>query len=136
MKEYTQTLVINGNNFNDLDGFYDEVARVFTDGSCPFGRNLDALNDLLIGGNGVYKVGEPVLIKWKNANKSRMDLGYNETAKYYNARLKKCHPNNRDNFTKHLKDAECFTGDTLFDVICKMFDQDKDFEHNCNLMLL
>lgn len=136
MKKYSHTLTIDGNNFNDLEGFYDEIARVFTDGSFPIGHNLDALNDLLIGGNGVYKVGEPVLIRWENANKSRIDLGYNATANYYDSRMKKCHPSNKDIFQKNLDDAKSYTGDTLFDIICKMLDQNKDQEHNCNLVLL
>jgi RNAse (barnase) inhibitor barstar len=71
-----QTIIINGNNFTDLHSFYDEIDRVLTNGlDWVTGHNLDAFNDLLRGGFGVYEYGEPVRIVWTNFSKSRQDLG-------------------------------------------------------------
>ena len=38
------------------------------------GHNLDAFNDILRGGFGVFDEG-PILLKWKNYEKSKEDLG-------------------------------------------------------------
>lgn len=68
-------LVIDGDRFSDLEGFYEEIDRVITaDLDWQTGHNLDAFNDLLGGGFGVYEPDEPVILIWKNSDKSRMDL--------------------------------------------------------------
>lgn len=69
-------VVIDGNNFSDLEGFYNEIDNVLTkDLDWQTGHNLNALNDLLRGGFGVYEYEEPVKIIWINFPKSRQDLG-------------------------------------------------------------
>lgn len=71
-----QTIVINGSNFSDLEGFYDEADNVFTkDLSWKTGHNLDAFNDLLRGGFGVYEYEEPVKLTWTNFSNSKATLG-------------------------------------------------------------
>lgn len=51
---------IDGNNFSTLKGFYDEVERKLTKNlDWNIGRNLDAFNDVLRGGFGVYEYEEP-----------------------------------------------------------------------------
>ena len=68
-------LILDGNKFNDMNGFYDEVERIFTKGlDWKIGRNLDAFNDILRGSFGVHEE-EPIHIIWKNFSKSRKDLG-------------------------------------------------------------
>ncbi len=70
-----KTLMIDGNRFSDLAGFYDEVDRVLTaDLGWDTGHNLDALNDLLGGGFGVHDADEPVTLIWKNSAKSKAEL--------------------------------------------------------------
>ena len=74
MKEF----IIDGNNFNDLEGFYCEIDKLLTKNlNFKTGHNFAAFNDLLRGGFGVFDEG-PILIKWKNYEKSKADLG-NET---------------------------------------------------------
>jgi RNAse (barnase) inhibitor barstar len=71
-----QTIIINGDKFSDLESFYDEIDQVLTkDLDWQTGHNLDAFNDLLRGGFGVYEHGEPVKIVWTNFAKSREKLG-------------------------------------------------------------
>jgi len=71
-----QIIIINGENFSDLEGFYDEIDRVLTkDLDWKTGHNLDAFNDLLRGGFGVYEYEEPVKIIWTNYSESIKRLG-------------------------------------------------------------
>ena len=60
-----QTITINGDNFSDLESFYDEIDRVLTkDLDWETVHNLDAFNDLLRGGFGVYEYEEPIKLTW------------------------------------------------------------------------
>jgi RNAse (barnase) inhibitor barstar len=71
-----QTIIINGINFTDLETFYDEIDRVLTKNlDCQTGHNLDAFNDLLRGGFGVYEYEEPVKLVWTNFSLSKKKLG-------------------------------------------------------------
>lgn len=71
-----QTIIINGDNFSNLETFYDEIDRVLTKNlDWATGHNLDAFNDLLRGGFGVYEYEEPARIVWTGFSKSRQDLG-------------------------------------------------------------
>lgn len=78
MNEIRRTIRIDGNNFDDMLTFYDEIERVMTkDLTFSIGRNLDALNDVLRGGFGVHE-DEPILIQWINYQKSMSNLGENQ----------------------------------------------------------
>lgn len=71
-----QTIIINGDNFSDLESFYDEIDRVLTkDLDWQTGHNLNAFNDLLCGGFGVYEYEEPVKIVWTKFSESKRRLG-------------------------------------------------------------
>lgn len=75
-----QTIIINGNNFSDLETFYVEIDRVLTkDLDWQTGHNLDAFNDLLRGGFGVYEYEESVKIIWINFSISKSKLGSKQT---------------------------------------------------------
>jgi RNAse (barnase) inhibitor barstar len=69
-----KTYIINGDNFSNLDGFYDEVQKVLTDNFTGFGRNFDAFVDILRGGFGRFDYGEPIELIWMNFDKSKKDL--------------------------------------------------------------
>jgi len=69
-------IIIDGNNFNDLNGFYCEIDKLLTkDLNWKTGHNFAAFNDLLRGGFGVHDDGEELIIKWINYDKSKNDLG-------------------------------------------------------------
>jgi len=71
-----QIIVIDGNNFSDKEGFFNEADKVLTKGEHrKTGHNLDGFNDLLRGGFGVHAYEEPVSLKWINFAKSQKDLG-------------------------------------------------------------
>jgi RNAse (barnase) inhibitor barstar len=70
-----QEFIIDGEHFTTMDGFYDEVERVFTLGlDWSIGRNLDAFNDVLRGGFGRHEYGDPIIIRWLHFTKSVNDL--------------------------------------------------------------
>ncbi len=76
-----QTIIINGDNFADLESFYDEIDDALTkDLDWETGHNLNAFNDLLRGGFGVYDYEEPVKIVWTKFSKSKKKLGEELTA--------------------------------------------------------
>jgi len=68
--------IINGKNFSNMKGFYDEIENVFTFNlGWKIGRNLNAFNDVLRGGFGRQEYGEPILIKWLDFKRSEHNLG-------------------------------------------------------------
>lgn len=72
MKEF----ILDGNKFDDLEGFYNEINKLLTKNiEFKAAHNLDAFNDLLRGGFGVHEYAEPIIIKWINYKKSKIDLG-------------------------------------------------------------
>lgn len=71
-----QTIEINGSSFSDLEGFYNEIDRVLTRNlEFKTGHNLNAFNDLLRGGFGVFEYDESIKLVWKDFSKSRESLG-------------------------------------------------------------
>ena len=67
--------VIEGNNFRDIEGFYDEFEKVFLKDfpkKFKFGRNLDAFDDILYQDKEEKKC--KLVIIWKNFNKSEREL--------------------------------------------------------------
>ena len=70
-----RVIIINGDNFSDLEGFYTEIDSVLTnDLDWKTGHNLNAFNDLLCGGFGVHEYDESIKIVWENSDKSKRDL--------------------------------------------------------------
>ena len=104
------TIILNGNNFSSLKTFYDEIERKFTkDLGWEIGRNLDAFNDVLRGGFGLYEYEEQITIIWENSSKSKSDLGYEETIRYMESKLKTCHPTNIASVESNLTDLRLGT---------------------------
>jgi len=122
-----QTIIINGDNFSDLESFYNEIDHVLTkDLNWQTGHNLDALNDLLRGGFGVYELGEPIILFWKNISKSKSDLGFNATKKYYENKISLGNGMNIQLFKDKLNDLIKGKGQTLFGIIIEII---SDHEH-------
>lgn len=106
---------INGLSFDSLDGFYDVFGRAVL-GSTEYGGNLDAFNDVLRGGFGSPDGG--FVLRWTNADISRERLGYDETARFLERKLRTCHPTNVEHVRNDLMRARNGEGETLFDIIC------------------
>src|SRR4051812_9566806 len=84
----TTTLILEGDRIHDIPSFYDEINRVFMAGEAwKLGESLDALNDLLHGGYGAARGAGPVLLVWRDMEKSRAALGVAATQAYYREKL-------------------------------------------------
>ena len=127
-------ILIDGNKFSDLEGFYTEMDKLLTkDLDWKTGHNMNAFNDLLSGGFGVHEYGEPLHIEWINFAKSRQDLGYHATKNYYQELLKKCHPSSRENVESRLQEVEECKGKTILDMIVDIILDTDDSGHWCEL---
>jgi len=116
-----KTVLLDGNEFSTLSSFYSAVENALTkDLGWDMGRNLDAFHDVLRGGFGVYEYEEPVRLVWLNSNKSRKDLGWEETMKYLSAMLTTCHPANVEFVKRDLALAKRHEGKTLFAVLVEI----------------
>jgi RNAse (barnase) inhibitor barstar len=117
-KIVNKTIVINGSKISSLDTFYDEVESKLTkDLDWKIGKNLDAFNDVLRGGFGVYEYEEPIKLIWTRSNESKRKLGWDETVKYISAKLKTCHPTNIQFVKDDLDLAQQHKEQTLFELI-------------------
>jgi RNAse (barnase) inhibitor barstar len=110
-------LTIDGAQFSDLDGFYEEVSRHLIPDRF-WGRNLDAFNDILRGGFGTPQGG--FQLRWKNSDQSRERLGWEETIRFIERKLTTCHPTNRPSVQADLELARRHEGGTLFDLIVEI----------------
>jgi RNAse (barnase) inhibitor barstar len=70
-------LEINGKDFTDLEGFFDAIGRQLVDKN-EWGKNWDALNDILCGGFIKTGYGEPFKLTWINSDVSRQVLEDND----------------------------------------------------------
>lgn len=124
-----KNIVINGENFSDLAGCYQEMNSLFIHGTgWKMGHSLDALNDILYGGFGVFEPGEPVVVIWQNFSKSKDDLGVAETRRYYEMKINQGYPYNIQLFKNKLKELDQGIGKTHCDIIIEIFANHKNIE--------
>lgn len=112
-----KVIEIDGDQFDSLDGFFDEVERRIIPGAY-WGRNLDAFNDILRGGFGTPDEG--FSLRWKNSERSRVTLGYSETIQYLEQKILRCHPESVPYVQEELESARRGQGPTLFDIIIEI----------------
>jgi hypothetical protein len=109
------TFEIDGQNFDDFEGFIREFNRVFeseTGGSWQ--GNLDAFNDYLSWPK------TPYIIKWRRSWKSRRDLGYDAIIVWYlRAILEHVRPS-ESSWWDQLDAARKQEGPTLFDWLIEI----------------
>jgi RNAse (barnase) inhibitor barstar len=113
----SKTYVIDGNDFTTLEEFSAVFSKTLLEDYRWYG-NLDAFNDILRGDFGTPDEGFTLI--WKNASKSRQDLGYAETARWYKKHLKTCHPSNIPRMREGLKLAKKSSGKTVFDWLVEI----------------
>jgi RNAse (barnase) inhibitor barstar len=108
---------IDGKRFSTLEEFYDEISRVLIPGA-PWGHNLDAFNDILRGGFGTPQGG--FMLRWANSKESKQRLGYPETVRQLELRLKRCHASNQEYVAADLDAARKGTGSTVFEWLVQI----------------
>lgn len=116
---------IDANNFSTLEGFYDEFGAKVLD-NAGWGKNLDAFDDVLYGGFNTPEDG--FILVWNGSEKSKLDLGYSETARQLALRLKKCHPTNRESVREKLEAAKRNEGATVFEWVVEIIKDHNDIE--------
>ncbi len=114
------TFEIDGRDFATLEEFYDRVSEVLIPGA-SWGRNLDALSDILSGGFGTP--GGGFVLRWKQSELSRERLGHAETVRQLELRLSRCHPSNRSSITAELEAARQGVGPTVFDWLVSIIEE-------------
>ena len=126
-------ITIEGKNFTNLEGFYDEIERVLTKGyDWDFGRDLKAVKTILKGGMGIHDYGDPIEITWKDADKSKNALGPKETVKYLKKQLKSCHFSERKTVLADFEKAKKGIGKTVFDYVNEMIESVENVELKIN----
>lgn len=111
---------LDGRNFSDMDGFYNEVEAKLTKGlDWKIGRSLNAFNDVLRCGFGVHDYEESLKLRWINSEKSKVDFGFEATVGMYQNILQTCHPRNKEpeKISNLLAKAERKEGEDLFAVL-------------------
>ena len=106
---------INGNTFHDLEGFFDEIQRSLV--TAPWGRNLNAFNDVLRGGFGTPEEG--FVLRWLNSSRSRAALAFPEAIQSLDAN-QRCQPANHGLERADLAMAHGGQGETLFESIVRI----------------
>lgn len=128
-----KTIIIDGNKFNDLESFYTHIDVILTkDLKWDPGHNLDAFNDLLRGGFGIYEYKEAVNLIWLNSEKSKVDLGYNATIKWLEERVIFHNESSDGHFAKKLKNAKINKGQTLYDIMIEIINEHDHISFNLN----
>lgn len=112
-----KTYIIDGNDFSTLEEFYETISRILIP-NADWGHNLDAFNDILRGGFGTPDEG--FVIRWVNSSFSRTRLGYEETIRQLEMRLKRCHPTNRQTVAEELSASKRRVGPTVFDWLVEI----------------
>ena len=118
-------IILDGSTFHDLDGFYEAIYGLMTlNQDWSPAHNLDALNDMLYGGFGT----EPVAFIWKDAAKSKADLGLPATIEFYQKKIEQGRPFNVVWAQQQLDDLNIGNGQTLFDIIVSILQDHKHIQ--------
>jgi len=127
---------IDGAKFSTLEEFFEEICNVVITGA-EWGHNLDAFNDILRGGFGTPEEG--FMIKWLNSQISKERLGYPETVRQLEKRLKGCHASNRKYVSRDLEEAKKDQGSTVFEWLVEIIQihcaGGEEYEDNVQLLL-
>ena len=84
------TFIIDGDKINSLEGFYDQIEKYLIRGECPWGRNLDSLEEI-VHSNFNYTDVEALSVKeiiWTQAAVAEEKLGTEATIEWLSDKLK------------------------------------------------
>lgn len=109
--------VINGRHFSDLAGFYNEISQIFMKDEGWKVGTLDGFDDVLYGFQGK--------IIWKNAQKSKKDLGMEATIEFYETKIRQGKPFNVVLMQQKLDELIEGNGQTLFEILVEIIESHK-----------
>ncbi|UKB82221.1 ribonuclease inhibitor [Chryseobacterium sp. MEBOG06] len=113
-------IVIHGGHFSSLAGFYEEISNVLMKDTDWKVGTLDGFDDILYGGFGVFENNEEIEIIWKESQKSKENLGFNETREFYENKLRQGKPFNIELIQQKLDNLMEGKGQTLFDILIEI----------------
>ena len=113
-KNNKKSAIINGSNFSDLSGFYNEVSNVFMKDEDWKVGTLDGFDDILYGFEGE--------IIWRESEKSKQDLGFEATKIFYENKIKQGKPFNVELIQQKLDDLIDGNGQTLFEILIEILE--------------
>ncbi|MFT3696484.1 MAG: hypothetical protein QM831_25310 [Kofleriaceae bacterium] len=120
-----ELLTIDGRSFSTVDGLFDTLNRVVLPRWQPEKpADLRELERLLGSGHGRHP--GDVILRWRNSELSRAQLGYAEMVRYLEARLAVCPPHHVDHIHEELALARRGDGLTMFEEIVAMFERQGD----------
>ena len=117
-KNNKKSAIINGSNFSDLSGFYNEVSNVFMKDEDWKVGTLDGFDDILYGFEGE--------IIWRESEKSKQDLGFEATKIFYENKIKQGKPFNVELIQQKLDDLIDGNGQTLFEILVEIIESHKN----------
>ncbi|HEX7662968.1 MAG TPA: barstar family protein [Polyangiaceae bacterium] len=109
---------IDGDAFDDMYGFYEELGRKWLFDE-PWGRNFNALNDVLRGGFGEPDV--PVRFRWKNSARSREMLGLARTIERIESTLDVQDEEKADRLRAWIERARRGEEESAFEIVVRIF---------------
>lgn len=113
-----QMTVINGSHFSNLEGFYEEISRLFLKDEEWKVGTLDGFDDILYG----FKGG----IIWKNSQKSKENLGVNLTKEFYENKIRQGKPFDTKLIQQKLDELVDGNGQTLFEILVEIIGSHKN----------
>lgn len=119
----SRTFILDGNDFDTLEVFYDVFEVVALQG-VAWGRNLDAFDDALSGGVGLFASGDTII--WENSQRSRECLGYKETIRQLERQLAESDPSQHDSIMLAIELAKNEKGETVFNWLQEIITEHSD----------
>jgi len=113
----TTEYILDGTRITSLEAFYEQISDTLIPGA-DWGRNLDSFDEVLRGYFGTPRTG--FTLRWTHSEVSRAHLGYTETTRQLEIRLKHCHPTYRDIVQRELDAAGQGIGPTVFDRLVEI----------------
>lgn len=112
--------VINGSHFSNLEGFYEEISQLFMKDEDWKVGTLDGFDDILYGFQGA--------ITWKDSQKSKEDLGFEATIKFYENKILQGKPFNIQLLQQKLDELTIGNGQTLFEILIEIIKSHKNIQ--------
>ncbi len=112
--------VINGGHFSDLEGFYNEVSRLFMKNEDWKVGTLDGFDDILYGVDSD--------ITWKDSQKSKEDLGFDLTKDFYENKIRIGKPFNIELIQQKLDELIDGKGQTLFEILIEIIESHQNIK--------
>lgn len=113
---------IDGTKVKDFESFITEMNKNFISkhGDSVWNGNLDAFNDYLNWPQSKYQ------FVFENSESIKEGLSFEATLLWLTNKLERCHPSNTDSVSKEIELAKSKKGQTLYDIILEIIEDNKD----------